>query len=602
MNESDTDANTKAIDSLLNFETVKYFGAERARGGALRQVDGALRASQRQDLCLAGDAQRRPGGHLHHRHGRRARHVRRRHSQPPQHHRRFRAAQRDDAAALSAAQLHGHGLSRHQTGDRRHRNDVRHPRRRTRKSRTGPARRRSSCRKGAVRFENVEFSYDPARKILRGVSFEAPAGHTIAIVGPSGAGKSTISRLLFRFYEPSAGRITIDGQDIARGHADDACARRSAWCRRTRCCSTTRSSTTSATAATTRATRRCEAAADDAQIDAFIRSLPQGLWRAGRRARPQAVGRREAARRHRPHDAERAADPGARRGDLGARHLHRARDPGGARARVEGPHHADHRPSACRPSSTPTKSWCSTRARSPSAARMRSCSARGGIYARLWSRQREVDAAEEALRRAGDEPEEDAEVEPEAALAARGRARRGARRSARFGAVTFAAFCGRRPPPPRERSHVRHLNSVRRQLVARPSAKAISSSRRSSSATLILGLALGAARLDRRSSRPRGASISSAIPPRVTPLRGRSRRFAGGRRRQLLPAYATPPPELGLGGRAAAARVDFHVGVRLPRQSRAGRGPGARASPIIPAPFSAPISTRRAKTMSATAW
>ena len=54
----------------------------------------------------------------------------------------------------------------------------------------------------------------PGRPILRGVSFEAPAGHTIAIVGPSGAGKSTISRLLFRFYEPSAGRILIDGQNI----------------------------------------------------------------------------------------------------------------------------------------------------------------------------------------------------------------------------------------------------------------------------------------------------------------------------------------------------------------------------------------------------
>ena len=69
---------------------------------------------------------------------------------------------------------------------------------------------------GVVRFEDVRFAYDPARPILRGVSFEVPAGHTVAIVGPSGAGKSTISRLLFRFYEPQSGRITIDGQDIAR--------------------------------------------------------------------------------------------------------------------------------------------------------------------------------------------------------------------------------------------------------------------------------------------------------------------------------------------------------------------------------------------------
>jgi ATP-binding cassette subfamily B protein len=68
--------------------------------------------------------------------------------------------------------------------------------------------------KGAVKFENVMFSYDPARPILRDVSFEVPAGKTVAIVGPSGAGKSTISRLLYRFYDVSGGRITIDGQDI----------------------------------------------------------------------------------------------------------------------------------------------------------------------------------------------------------------------------------------------------------------------------------------------------------------------------------------------------------------------------------------------------
>ncbi|MDK9696213.1 MAG: ABC transporter ATP-binding protein/permease [Siculibacillus sp.] len=66
----------------------------------------------------------------------------------------------------------------------------------------------------AVRFEDVTFSYDPERQILKGVSFEVPAGRTVAIVGPSGAGKSTISRLLFRFYDVSGGRITIDGQDI----------------------------------------------------------------------------------------------------------------------------------------------------------------------------------------------------------------------------------------------------------------------------------------------------------------------------------------------------------------------------------------------------
>ncbi len=69
-------------------------------------------------------------------------------------------------------------------------------------------------KRGAIRFENVSFAYDPEREILKGISFEVPAGHRVAVVGPSGAGKSTISRLLFRFYEVSGGRISIDGQDI----------------------------------------------------------------------------------------------------------------------------------------------------------------------------------------------------------------------------------------------------------------------------------------------------------------------------------------------------------------------------------------------------
>ena len=68
--------------------------------------------------------------------------------------------------------------------------------------------------KGEIRFENVSFAYDPERQILKDVSFEVPAGKMVAIVGPSGAGKSTISRILFRFYELTSGRVLIDGQDI----------------------------------------------------------------------------------------------------------------------------------------------------------------------------------------------------------------------------------------------------------------------------------------------------------------------------------------------------------------------------------------------------
>jgi len=67
---------------------------------------------------------------------------------------------------------------------------------------------------GEVRFEDVEFGYRPDRTILKGVSFTVPPGRKLAIVGPTGAGKSTISRLLFRFYDVGAGRITIDGHDI----------------------------------------------------------------------------------------------------------------------------------------------------------------------------------------------------------------------------------------------------------------------------------------------------------------------------------------------------------------------------------------------------
>jgi ABC-type transport system involved in Fe-S cluster assembly fused permease/ATPase subunit len=65
-----------------------------------------------------------------------------------------------------------------------------------------------------IRFEDVSFHYDPDRPILKHVSFEIPAGKTVAVVGPSGAGKSTLSRLLYRFYDVTEGRITIDGQDL----------------------------------------------------------------------------------------------------------------------------------------------------------------------------------------------------------------------------------------------------------------------------------------------------------------------------------------------------------------------------------------------------
>ncbi|WP_297322261.1 ABC transporter ATP-binding protein/permease [uncultured Bartonella sp.] len=77
-----------------------------------------------------------------------------------------------------------------------------------------PGAKKLVVKKGEIRFNHVEFSYDKNRQILKDIDFCVPAGQTVAIVGPSGAGKSTISRLLFRFYDVQKGSITIDGQDI----------------------------------------------------------------------------------------------------------------------------------------------------------------------------------------------------------------------------------------------------------------------------------------------------------------------------------------------------------------------------------------------------
>ncbi|MBB3473708.1 ABC transporter ATP-binding protein/permease [Sphingomonas sp. BK345] len=77
-----------------------------------------------------------------------------------------------------------------------------------------------AVRDAHVRFEGVAFGYDAGMPILKGIDLDVPAGTTCAVVGPSGAGKSTLARLLYRFYDVDQGRITIDGQDIARVRQD----------------------------------------------------------------------------------------------------------------------------------------------------------------------------------------------------------------------------------------------------------------------------------------------------------------------------------------------------------------------------------------------
>lgn len=214
MNESDTDANTKAIDALLNFETVKYFGAERRE---MERYDGSMaryeRASVQTYTSLAllntGQAAIFTVGMA-----------------------TVMVFAVQDIIAGNASigdfvlvnallvqlfiPLNFMGMVYREI--KQALIDISDmfailDRDAEIKDKPGaPALRVSD---GVVAFENVHFAYDPNRQILRGISFEVPAGRKIAIVGPSGAGKSTISRLLFRFYEPQGGRVLVDGQDVA---------------------------------------------------------------------------------------------------------------------------------------------------------------------------------------------------------------------------------------------------------------------------------------------------------------------------------------------------------------------------------------------------
>jgi ATP-binding cassette, subfamily B, heavy metal transporter len=405
MNESDTDANTKAIDSLLNFETVKYFGAEGRESGRYdkamaRYEHTSVRTYVSLAVLNAGQAfiftlglivvllmcvaEVRSGTktvgafvlvnlimlQLY---------------QPLNF---MGMVYRDIKQAIIDVEAMFAILSQNPEIE-----DI-------------PTAQALEVTAGAVRFENVDFAYDPGRPILRGVSFEAPAGHTIAIVGPSGAGKSTISRLLFRFYEPNAGRILIDGQDIR---------------------AVTQSSLRAAIGMVPQDTvlfndtirynvrygrdgasePEVVAAAENAQIDRFIRSLPQGYEApVGERGLKLSGGEKQRVAIARTilkappilvlDEATSALDSFTEREIQSAlERVSRGRTTIVIAHRLSTVVDADE-------ILVLDKGVIAERGSHEELL------ARGGIYSAMWSRQRQVDAAQELLRRAGREDNLDA--------------------------------------------------------------------------------------------------------------------------------------------------------------------------------------------------
>jgi ATP-binding cassette subfamily B protein len=213
MNESDTEANTKAVDSLLNYETVKYFNnegheASRFDTAMVRYANASERAQMSLSILNTGQATIISIGMV--------------------------GVMSLAAYFVSIGEMSLGGLVvvnallvqlsvplnflgtlyreiNQGLVDLEKMFEVLNV---PQEVKDKPGAAPLHVRGGEIRFDNVIFAYEPDRTILKGVSFTVPAGKTVAIVGPSGAGKSTISRILYRFYEIKAGRVTIDGQDI----------------------------------------------------------------------------------------------------------------------------------------------------------------------------------------------------------------------------------------------------------------------------------------------------------------------------------------------------------------------------------------------------